>query len=165
MDAGAQLLVSVVSGVFVAAVASAVTAHFAFRRFYSERWWERKAAAYTDAIEMLYSLNDYPNTLFEAEVAILEAELTQDQLKALEGEYRGAVDRLNKTITLGSFTLSERAIAILTRLRESRREVLREWDWPGAWLEEANAVYGTIQEFLEEARRDLKVDHGWFGDG
>lgn len=164
MDTASQVMVSIVSGVFVASVASAVTAHFAFRRFYSERWWERKAAAYTDVLEMLYSLLDYPSTLAELEMGDRARALTAEETQALEERYRFAEDALHKAITLGSFTLSEQAIQLLKGFREERYEAQREQNPLWVWVNESDAVYRVIQQMREEARRDLKVDREWFGD-
>jgi hypothetical protein len=43
-------------------------AHFALRRFYREKVWERKTAAYTAIFEALYDMSLWFETQFNAEI-------------------------------------------------------------------------------------------------
>lgn len=55
-------LVNLGVGLVVATVSSVVTVRLALRRFYSEKWWERKSSAYTTVIEALHHVREYTDT-------------------------------------------------------------------------------------------------------
>ena len=55
----------VVSAIVIAVISARVTVHFALKRFYSEKWWERKTEAYTAIIEALHHVRNYADTNLE----------------------------------------------------------------------------------------------------
>jgi len=139
----------------VAIVAVYLTAHLALRRFYSERWWERKANMYTQLIEALYDLLQY------CEIKKADygdgAGYADDKLKELAEKYNRAYWEVKKATALAGFVLSSDAAAILRELRD-RPEL--EWDKNPPW-----EVYGQDYEFyrdaldkiVEVARKDMKA--------
>ncbi len=52
---GANLVI----GIVVAIVSARVTVSLALRRFYAEKWWERKWEAYTGIINALHHMKNY----------------------------------------------------------------------------------------------------------
>ena len=50
------LLAQFLLSVFTAVVTSITTVWLSLRRFYSEKWWERKVAAYTAIIKSLHHM-------------------------------------------------------------------------------------------------------------
>ena len=52
-----RLLGELLVGLVVAVVASLVTVRLSLKRFYAERWWDRKADAYTRVIAALHQMN------------------------------------------------------------------------------------------------------------
>jgi hypothetical protein len=49
---------SIVLGLVMAVVSARVTLHYALKRFYFEKWWERKAEAYNSIFEALHHLKN-----------------------------------------------------------------------------------------------------------
>lgn len=162
MDTGGQVLVSIVSGVFVAAVASATTAHLAFRRFYSERWWERKASAYGSIIETLYELSYAPMRLWTESTDSDIPNANQAELDELQERYEVAMKAVRKAVAMGSYVISRRAVEILRGFQKEESE-----GWAHARSEHApqvgyfhthRAASGALELMRAEARRDLRVD-------
>lgn len=146
----------------MAAVTSAVTAHLAFRRFYSERWWERKAAAYVDLIEALFRLYALPVTFHSVELG-LRKELSDEEEGELVRRYREADRAVGKAIAVGNFVISRRAAEILVEFvhRKVAAEVAAEQKSTGigGLLQgSAAAAKATLEDLKAEARRDLRVD-------
>ena len=59
---------NLVVGLVIAVVSARVTVHFALKRFYSEKWWERKAEAYSSIIEALHHIRNYADHHMEFEM-------------------------------------------------------------------------------------------------
>ncbi len=54
MSIESQMFLQFVLAAFTAVIASFVTARFALRRFYSEKWWEKKYEGYSSILESLH---------------------------------------------------------------------------------------------------------------
>ena len=48
-----NLLISIVSGSVIAIVSSYLTSMWTIKKFYTEKWWDRKEQAYTEIINAL----------------------------------------------------------------------------------------------------------------
>ncbi|ELY3800592.1 hypothetical protein SMX70_003701 [Cronobacter sakazakii] len=68
-----SLVVPVITGV----IAAGFTAYFALTRFYREKWWEKKHAAYNQLIEKLFELKD---------LYIIASDITEMEFEAHRGE-------------------------------------------------------------------------------
>ena len=148
--------------ILIAVITSFVTVRLSVRAFSSQRWWERKADAYSSVINAL------SQELAEA-WRILDAEERRqtgapDGLPALLGEAeartrrREAQLRLHEAASEGAFFISESAAKHLEKLRVALAGI----DIPGGGLyEHVDAEYTVLNTCLtairECARRDLGV--------
>jgi hypothetical protein len=91
-----------------------LTVRLALRRFYSEKWWERKSAAYTVIIESMHHLREHADTnlIFESR----GVPLTKDGEQELELKLKQAIADLRKHRDIGSFVISKEATSILNSL-------------------------------------------------
>lgn len=81
------------------------------RKFASEKWWERKAAAYTDLVERLYSC-----TLYNREIAkMFSGEILMDEARKQEltERYTAALAELRKAVVVGDFLFSRIVVSML----------------------------------------------------
>src|SRR4051812_5621063 len=101
-------------GLAVAITSSMITVRLTLRRFYSEKWWERKSAAYTAIIEALHHLREYTDT--NLDFTYRGKDLPEDADKALTANLRQAMADLRKHRDVGSLVISDQAIALLNRL-------------------------------------------------
>ena len=58
-----DIIIKIVPGIIIAIFTSSITAYltakWSLKRFYSEKWWERKEKAYSEIIDALYDLLQY----------------------------------------------------------------------------------------------------------
>jgi hypothetical protein len=80
-----------------------------FARFASEKWWERKSAAYYTIIEALSDLVYYYDQKILSELS--ERELSQEQKQALDSHWESGHLRIQKAANIGSFMISSDAEA------------------------------------------------------
>ncbi|ELV8853851.1 MULTISPECIES: hypothetical protein [Vibrio] len=114
-----EVALKMLPGILVAVFSSFLAARWATKKFYTEKWWERKEKAYTEIINSLYDMvqfyevfkEDYGQDNFISEAR--SHELHQRHTKAY-WTVRRATD-------LASLYVSNEAIIVLKTLRE--REV------------------------------------------
>lgn len=152
------LVTSIISGLVVAVATSFLTVQLSLCRFYSERWWERKADAYTDIVEALHAklefLDSYFSVMYDGE-KLSEADV--DRLRAANKE---ADQKINKLIRIGTFVVSEEVATLLKYYQVHQAELKR--DVPegdeGAWfVHEQKLTDRCLVRVRDAAMRDLKV--------
>ncbi len=102
---------NLICGVLIAIISSVLTVHLALKRFYSEKWWERKFKVYEDIMVDLHHIRDeaaHQLTSWEKSM-----EIPEEVEKELKGKMLGAMAELRKHIDIGSFIISEKAVLIL----------------------------------------------------
>jgi hypothetical protein len=100
------------TGILIAAVSSWITVQLSLRRFRSERWWERRAAAYERVIEALHDLKVFADNHLEAEYK--GREFPEEEDKELRARSKAAHEEVAKTIDIGAFLLSDEALTSVT---------------------------------------------------
>jgi hypothetical protein len=109
-------MLGVVQSLLIAIVASWLTAQFSLRRFYRERWWEKKYEAYISLLNSLHTIRKG----FAADQGIL---LNDDGIVGREGaerrarDYEAARAELNRVIDLGELIVSAETLAELEKLQ------------------------------------------------
>ena len=54
-----EFFLKILPGIITAVLASSLAAKWSLRKFYSEKWWQRKENAYVEIIDALYDLIQY----------------------------------------------------------------------------------------------------------
>jgi hypothetical protein len=157
MDSMTQTILSIIAAILISAVTSVITVQLALKQFYSQKWWERKADAYSTIIEALYHVqNDLGSTFDDA---VGEINLSEDRKKSLEDESRKGYAEIYKAENIGAFVISKDAAECLTRLRKQLDSY--EYHASKDWVENVNndyiAVKNCLEEFRNYAKRDLHV--------
>jgi hypothetical protein len=149
-----QLVIQVALSLLSAFVASGLTAWFSLRRFYSEKWWDRKLAAYTAIMEALHHMkriNDDSIRREENGVEASDERETEDYTK-----YRDASLEVRKQRDLGEFLLSREAAETLNELFSKFDEANREQSYY-AHLDSAGAAINLcLNKVRTLARKDLR---------
>jgi hypothetical protein len=122
-----------------------LAARFALDRFYHERIWERRAAAYTAVFEALHDQAKWYGVHIRA--MIKGREIPIDEAAKLSNEYMKASSDLQRRIVSETWLISDRFRERIEKMIEDLNE--RQEDWP-THLEKG-------QETLESAEEDLRT--------
>ena len=162
MDFVIQLAPSLISGIVVAVVASYVTVRLSLKRFYSERWWERKAQAYSEIVEALYDVQNSVELQLEAVergLAYEDEYSKQLQERSVEGHRS-----IYKSAGIGAFIISDEASELLSQVRSEIETIWGQYedytDEMGldyAYGREKTLVKDALSRMREIAKDDLKV--------
>jgi hypothetical protein len=123
-------------------------------RYKSERWWERKAAAYAGIVEALHIIEDVYNERIQAIEKSVQLPIERvDKIRIAE---RDAHAEIRKYASLGGFVITPRAAAALGDLTEvlsqSPRETLDKY-----YNDRAMAAAAAIDAVKREANTDLRT--------
>jgi len=148
-----KLLTSVV----VAVLTAWLTVRLSLRRFRSERWWEKKVAAYERVIEAFHKSKKVDAEKLLAEYTGREVPIDREtELRKLAHEAREDIIRASD---VGGFILSQRALGVLSRY-EAESDSLSKESEEGPWFEYLEAqqslTHKCMLEFIAEAKADLQ---------
>jgi hypothetical protein len=151
-----QISQSVLSAILIAAITSWITVRLALRQFYSQKWWERKADAYTRIMEALYHVKNNLQTLLNAEET--GSQIPEDRREELGLRSRESYQEIYKAEGIGAFIISEKASEILSELSQNLNKAKRERSWYEYLDENLFAINNCLEDLRYEAKRDLKID-------
>jgi hypothetical protein len=110
-----EFLVKALPGIISAIIASYFAARWSLRRFYSEKWWERKEKAYADIIDALYDLLQYCE--IQKEDFGGGTKYSDEKMKEFGERYSQAFWKIKKATDIGAFVVSPEAENILKGLQ------------------------------------------------
>jgi hypothetical protein len=149
-------LFSLVSALVVAVVTSLLTVRLALRRFYSEKWWERKAAAYAVIMESMHHVREHADTHLAHETPG-QLPLPPGGEEKLKRQLEHSMANLRMHRDVGSLVICDEAIAAINalfgELDESVRVGVEE-----TFLEYLDYRIGALDRSLEEMRRIARED-------
>ena len=152
-----QLLLALVPGVIIAVVTAFLTVRLSLRQFYSQRWWERKAEAYSTIVESIYHAKNYVARLLEAEEE--GSEVSNERRKQLEEYSMKAYEELNKAASIGAFIISDEAATHISKLLKDLRS--EEHDTERSWYDYLDSKVSILDRSLvkirEYAKKDLEI--------
>jgi hypothetical protein len=160
MDPWLQFGLNILSGLFIAVVTSVVSVSLSLRRFYSQRWWERKAEAYSEIMDSLYHMKWKLEINFDE--AAMQKQAPKKTQEYVNGLYTEATQRLQKAESFGTFIISERAVESLVKMRKQlgiNRRSLN--DYFGHVNSDLGAVNECLTEMREAAKEDLQPRLSW----
>jgi hypothetical protein len=139
----------------IAILGAFLAAHLSTLRFRTEKWWERKASAYSELVEALHHMKWYPSEHIDA--AIENRELPDEDKADYWKQYKDARRNVWKIADSASFLVSPKVNkAIVEMERELGEARTAEW-----WFEHAEQQYAAIQKCLDQvkglARQELGV--------
>ena len=146
-----QFVTTYVMPLAVAVVTAVLTVRLSFRQFQSERWWDRKADAYSKIIEALHHLATFSSMTW-GEVTET-ATYTDDYRAKLLESYRKAVIDLEMATGVGAYVISDEAAKVLADLA-SRPKDENPWS---ALDDDVRAYSDALAKIRELAKKDLKV--------
>jgi len=144
-----------VANLFVGVVIAWFTVKFALKRFYSEKWFERRLDAYTKIIEALHFMKHCTERQLRA--AEQGTDLPEDVEKDLVASYRKGLADLRRYADMGALLLSSDATAILDRLIKELWDTTKEQSWWEHLDAEGVAISRCLSELRPIAKRDLNA--------
>lgn len=108
-----EIITHLLSSILVAVITALVTVKLSLRKFYTERWWEKKAEAYTKIIEALHRYKKYDEKKLAIEMEYPRND--NDELeKELSKQWAESNAEIEKAADLGAFIVSKEVESILT---------------------------------------------------
>jgi hypothetical protein len=144
-----NVVAAVVVGLF-----GVLTLKLGIGKFASEKWWERRAAAYAAVIEGLHGVHAFHAKFVDS----LEKryELSERYLSHLDEKSTSGLDEIRKGANIGSFVMSKRAGLILKGALEKLDGVSFTQNDPLSYHETKAAILDdAIIAMTLEAKRDL----------
>lgn len=165
MKPGTTIITGAVTGLIVAFF----TAQYALSRFYKEKWWEKRLAAFLELIEHVYKIKraeDY----WLAEMYANRTEddsfrsLSDAEKEALRVEFDTGMKELTRISHLASFTLSKKADSLIAAYLKAHNAIYPSWWDDEIESDEATEkshelISGLLPALLTEAERILKVSN------
>jgi hypothetical protein len=145
-----QVLIPSAIGLLTTVLAAYLSARWAVRQAFRQRWWERKESAYIDIIESLHDMlrysslcaDDYPRSS------------GYPKEKGFAERYSEAYWKIQRITDIGAFVISDEAAAILQKLRNKPQ---LKWEENPPWeIYEADCAH--YREALDGIRRCAKKD-------
>jgi hypothetical protein len=150
-----EIILKILPGVITAIIASYLAAKWSMRKFYSEKWWERKERAYTEIIDALYDLLRYCE--IQKEDYGQGTGYSKDRMKELGERHSQAFWKIKKATDIGAFVVSSEAERTLKKLRERPQ---LDWNENPPWeiYEQDYGYYrDTLEKVVDIAKKDLKA--------
>lgn len=151
MTALSTALPSLIVGVLTAIIA----VRLSLRRFHAERWWERKADAYSRIVEALHAAMEYWAARSHEDMT--GHQVAEEREKRLSEDYDRAAQELNKATGVGAYIVSEEVAVSLARLQKRPRLDSKDYAWFEIYEAEYEAHKKALIEIRQLAKRDLRV--------
>ena len=148
-------LTNVLPAMVVGICTALISVKLALRRYRAERWWERKAEAYSRIVEALHALMEYCSTMADDDRGV---RLSEQRKKELGDECHRAYLELRKATGIGAYIISDEAAEVLSKLEA--RPALDPDPRKHAFHEVMDADYEGYKQALGEIRLLAKQDLG-----
>jgi ribosomal protein S17E len=146
------ILVGLIPALLVSVISAYLTTRLALNKFYSEKWWEKKAEAYSDILGKLSDMHLCIEKWADEELGTVR--WTEKYKEELSRDYSQAKKTVAKAVTMGSFIISEEAATTLTKLeKELNRLDLNNY---GDLEDARKAITNCIEKLREDAKRNLR---------
>jgi hypothetical protein len=164
-----SILTDKIGGLALTIIAASISAYlsvkFAFRRFYNEKEWERKADAYSKIFVAVHHLREH--TTHELNLVVDANKLPKGEeaeakrrtvMERLTEDMVNGLGELHLQIDIGTFTISEGAVALLQRLVANLDECIEVWRRESSLQAHFECKLRVIDQSLEELRKIAKKD-------
>jgi hypothetical protein len=148
----AAIITALLSAI-AAFIGSWLAARFALDRFYHERIWERRAAAYTAVFDALHDQVKWYSTHLHASKG--GREISDDEASKLSAESMAAQSALKRRIDSETWLVSDEFLLRIAKMVEDLGK--RQKDWPTHLEVGESALESAIEDLRDIARRELRV--------
>ena len=150
-----ELFLTILSGVAIAGLSSWITVHLSLKRFRTEKWWEKRAEAYSNLLGAIHDAKAFAENNLEADQR--NRELTEEEDKELRSKSKRAEGEIYRAMDVGAFYLSQEAIECLKSYKKQSSEAGKDGSWTLYLIEDLEATDTCLKSMIEIARNDLQV--------
>jgi len=150
-----ELFLGMLPGLIAAVISAYLAAKWSIRKFYAERWWQRKELAYHELIEALYDVIQYLEVMKENYGQ--GTGLSETRESEIRSKYSSAYWKVKKATDIGDFIVSTKAAVVLKKLRDRPK---LDWnDGPDWEIYEQDYIYylEALNQVVIAAKEDLNV--------
>jgi hypothetical protein len=155
MDPWVQTVISIASSIVSAVAVALLTVRLSLRQFYSQRWWERKADAYSVLVESLYHIKRQLEVLRDE--ATSQYRMPSDPRARLSQSAAQSDQEIRKAEGVGAFVISEAAAKSLSTLRWELDQYYQDLQYYQVLDKRLAAVDACLAKIRAIAMRELKV--------
>ncbi|MCH7418280.1 hypothetical protein [Pseudomonas mosselii] len=130
-----------------------LTVRLSQNKFRSERLWDRKVSAYERVIEAFHNSKKFSYEHMRAEYS--GEEVSEERDKELRQHAKQGMEEIRRTTDIGSFTLSEQAMDIISEYEHKSNETNHIESWREYLHHDFETTDEYMQKFINEAKRDL----------
>jgi hypothetical protein len=147
-------VVQFASSLIVAIIVAVLTVQLSLRRFYREKWWERRLDAYTRVIEALHHMLRSMEAGYSEELK--ERHYEPEQRKRLSERAEAGWNEVRKAADMGELLLSAAALGSLKDLIDQTDKFSEEQPSYFDYLNESLPVVRVhLKTFVVVAKKDL----------
>lgn len=146
------ILTAIIPALFVSIITAIITVNLSMKQFYSQRWWEKKAEAYSTIIEHLSYLQIYFDAYLEN--AYNYKIIDKKHEEKLSSNYQQATETLKKSVAIGAYIISDEATITLKKLMVD----LEKEDPDGNWVEDFDNYYDLVKKCIAKTKEIAKKD-------
>ena len=143
---------TIAASALAAVLAARLTLRAAATQFTSERWWERKADAYSGLVHALHEMRGYVQTLQDLHAGH-PAPMAEEHLKV---QWRHGREELARAAARHAFVIHTEAATELDRVTGALRFATNGRPHPESLPAEADALDAGLRRIREIAARDLR---------
>ncbi|MHC1763734.1 MAG: hypothetical protein AB9869_05420 [Verrucomicrobiia bacterium] len=147
-------LTTIIPSLVVGVCTAVISVRLSLCQFHSERWWERKADAYSRIIDALHRAAAYYSARVCDERTGEDITSENGQIRA---DYEKAVHELDTMTGVGAYIISDEVANSLEKLRARPRLNPEEHAWSEVFEAEYDVLKKTLAEVRELAKKDLGV--------
>jgi len=141
--------------IFISVCAAFLAAWLANRRFKNEKWWERKADAYTNLIEALHNMKWFSGEHFDAEIE--GRTLTEEYKEELWLEYKLGKRKIWRIAETSSFIVSPDVSIVIRDLEKALSNAGNAESYFEHLDEQWGAIDLCIKKVKDIAKKELSI--------
>lgn len=146
--------------VLVAVVTAFLTVRLSLRSFYTQKWWEKQAEAYSGIMESLSPMKRHTSAFIDQEET--GESMSPEKKKLLFDRWRESKDRIEQASSIGAFIISDGAEGhLLTLQRELSAADKNDSDWLGTASREWDALDKAMKAIRQCAKGELQPKPFW----
>ena len=148
-----KVFITILTGIFIAGITSLITVHLSINKFRTEKWWERKADAYTQLLDALHNAKKFSDEHLRATYKSKDVSDERDEeLRKLSRESR---EEIFRALDVGSFLFCEEAVDTLKSYEREIDELYTYETWFD-YIDADNTInHRTLAALIPIARKDL----------
>jgi hypothetical protein len=137
-----------------------LAAHFALKRFYKEKVWERKTAAYTAIFEALHDMSTWFEEHFNAMVS--HREVPEERQSELTVAYQVATKTFQRRLAAETWLIPDEIRKRLDDMEYALDQLDNLHDFSKIVVDGDKIIFAGTNELREMVRKDLLLQPNWF---